>query len=303
MLSSFGYPWVQNIKRRAHGDFVKWSKDYFFLGEENKKLVANVWYTVHKERKDIGLLGHVFTKPGYRRQGIATYLTKEAMQKFKGEGGIAMYLVTEGPIAPKIYESFGFRSYNGKVMRYLSDSVSSNSFDKRYFSLSKETVVDEATWGDLPGFEVLYNFTSKIMVRDYNYSVFTGEELEARFIEMMNGQENGENSLGVLRGSKRAVLGVISLIKLPKYEKEVGNLDFFIYPGYLSQADKLLNFSLEKAREMNLKLIRTHLSSFDSEKIRIVRECSFLKETILRDEFQYKGKKYDLEIFTKKMHP
>lgn len=301
LLAHFGHPWVENIERRVRGDFVEWSRDYFFLGEINNELIANVWYTVPQDARGIGLLGHVFTKPEHRKKGIATHLTEIALERFSQEKGKVMYLFFENTAAHKIYKKLGFREYNGKIMRYLSANIFPSNFDESYFFHEGETVANETNWGDLPRFQALYAFPHLITVKDYNYRIFTGEELEGKFIEMMNDQEEGKSSLGALRNSRGVVVGAVSLVKLSGCEERIGNLDFFIHPHYLSQADKLLCFSLKKAKEKSLQLIRVYLSSLDVEKIDIVRNLGFLREATLRDQFQYQGEKYNLLIFTKKV--
>lgn len=40
------FPWVPDVRRRLSGEFMDWSKDYFFLGKINNEVIAHAWYTV-----------------------------------------------------------------------------------------------------------------------------------------------------------------------------------------------------------------------------------------------------------------
>src|SRR5205823_5786125 len=80
----------------------------FYLGLVAGEAVANVM-TV--EYRGVGILGHVFTRPEFRRQGICNAIMEQQMEDFRRRGGRYMALGTGYDSAPyHIYRGFGFES-------------------------------------------------------------------------------------------------------------------------------------------------------------------------------------------------
>lgn len=61
----------------------------------------------------IGGLGEVATNPTARRSGIATTLTRQALDDFAASGGQALFLGTVNPAAARIYHRLGWRKLAG----------------------------------------------------------------------------------------------------------------------------------------------------------------------------------------------
>ncbi len=104
-----GPPWVDDIRRRLDGE-LPGAKDHFWLARHNGQLVAHAWYSVATSNQQLGVIGHVYTEPGYRRQGISSQLMKAAMHHFAENDGTVMQLFTSTPYTVPFYVAHGFEN-------------------------------------------------------------------------------------------------------------------------------------------------------------------------------------------------
>ena len=111
------------LKRCLQGRFAETGLDPLFLGRLDGRIAGDVGCQVSRDCPEVGSLGWVFTDPAQRGKGISSHLTRLAVQWFQDRGGVCMLLGTGNPIAHHVYEKYGFRDYNGHVMRRLSPGV------------------------------------------------------------------------------------------------------------------------------------------------------------------------------------
>ena len=76
-----GSPWIEDIERRLAGT-IAGAKDYFYVARCEGQLVGHAWYTVANTDPRLGLVGHIFTHPDHRQQGIARQLLEHIMRDF-----------------------------------------------------------------------------------------------------------------------------------------------------------------------------------------------------------------------------
>lgn len=107
LLAHKGAFWTGQVKQAYTGrcDALE-TTCYIALVDDEP--VSNIMISKYK---GAGLLGHVFTKPEWRRQGLASALMKAALKDFTARGGLALWLGTgyDSP-AYHIYSGFKFRS-------------------------------------------------------------------------------------------------------------------------------------------------------------------------------------------------
>ena len=119
LLSHKGRPWIDDIRRRAAGSCPQ-SIDRFFVARSKAGLVGHVWYTAAAGQPSIGLVGHVYTRPECRRQGVARGLMQSALADFTAAGGALLLLFTSTPETLPFYEQLGFqRLYSQPVLHQM----------------------------------------------------------------------------------------------------------------------------------------------------------------------------------------
>ena len=104
-----GSPWVEDVRRRLSG-LLGGADDYFIAALDGDRMVATVWYTVARDDPKLGVIGHIYTLPQHRRQGIAERLIDAAMTDFRALGGEVMQLFTSTPYSVPFYQRLGFQS-------------------------------------------------------------------------------------------------------------------------------------------------------------------------------------------------
>ena len=110
-----GSPWIEDIERRLAGT-IAGATDYFYVARCEGQLVGHAWYTVANTDPRLGLVGHIFTHPDHRQQGIATRTLEQIMRNFQLRGGTLMQLFTSTPHSVPFYERLGFENlYAGRV--------------------------------------------------------------------------------------------------------------------------------------------------------------------------------------------
>jgi GNAT superfamily N-acetyltransferase len=105
LLGHKGEPWISDIRARLHGDGL----DLFAVATCGEQPVANVWIGASNACPELGVLGHVYTMPEHRRQGLAGRLLQLAVQRFDELGGRWLQLHTGSAGARRLYEAVGFR--------------------------------------------------------------------------------------------------------------------------------------------------------------------------------------------------
>ena len=115
-----GAPWVDDIRRRLAGECAG-SVDRFFLAYDGPAMVAHVWYAAAQADPRIGLLGHVFTRPEYRRRGLAARLIEAALDRFRRDGGALMQLFTYAPETVPFYARLGFEQIYASQSAHAAD--------------------------------------------------------------------------------------------------------------------------------------------------------------------------------------
>lgn len=108
---------------------------------------ANVMVVSHH---GVGLLGHVYTKPGDRGGGAAGKLVRSAIEHFRASSGVALYLFTEPNSAPsRMYQNSGFQPIEpeSSYMAWFRDSEA--EFESRHFA-SGATRIEPLQWRHWP---------------------------------------------------------------------------------------------------------------------------------------------------------
>lgn len=108
-LGHKGEPWLHDIRRRYAGT----GPDLCALAWAGDAPAAHVWIAMDRACPAFGLLGHVFTDPAHRRQGLARRVLEALIAEFAARGGQYLILGVDNPAAVLLYEALGFHVLNG----------------------------------------------------------------------------------------------------------------------------------------------------------------------------------------------
>ena len=152
LLGHKGSPWVEHLEDfLLHGEDgalggLRW---WFHVASAGDLPVANVcvW-----EARGAGLLGHVYTRPGFRRLGIARALMGQALAHASRRGVRAIALNADpGSAQEAFYASLGFAPVPGVEGAMLRGDASPWSGP-----LAAPASASAFEWGDWPGLNLAF---------------------------------------------------------------------------------------------------------------------------------------------------
>ena len=117
------------------GAASEWNEDTFYLAWDGEEVVGSSHLTVPRADRRLGGLGEVVTPAHYRGLGIATEVCRRARDSFFEQGGEALFLGTDNPVARRVYERLGWKQLVGAtVMGNFRTATGPEAFLKRYFT-------------------------------------------------------------------------------------------------------------------------------------------------------------------------
>ena len=298
LLSHKRGPWMDDIRSRTQGE-CGGSLDHYILARADNRLVAHLWYTVSADDKRIGFLGHVYTRPDYRRKGIASRLMEAAMADFVGEGGMVMQLYTSNVVTVPFYERFGFENvYAGQALHeidwYMRYPAEAQGLLDRWLSPA-ESKIRKVGSGDLPKYCLLYNLEHRTRLKDCAQGIGTGLECEYKFITTVDKISRSEGVCCVLENGE-IIVGAASLMK-PGFThlSHVAVVDFYLHPGFKSRGRELLDACLSQTSELGVEIV--YAMGVDEEKRRTFAHLGLRQKAVLAKHYKIGSLYFDCEIF------
>lgn len=238
-----GSPWVEDIKNRLEGKYPG-STDRFWVARDGPNLAAHVWYAVSAADPRLGLLGHVFTRPEYRRQGLSTRLIDAAMADFRRQGGEIMQLFTYNPPTVPFYERLGFEQV------YMSQAAHSADWAMRWPAGSNRSIdawlapaecrIRPLAAEDLPKYCLLYNLEYATELKDWPQEIGLGLEAELAFLVTVGRVGRGQGVCLVLDNGQMLV-GMATLMRSGfAHQAHVGAMDYYVHPRFRDRSGDLL---------------------------------------------------------------
>lgn len=225
-----GSPWIEDIQQRVRGELAG-AEDHYFLALADGGLVGHAWYTVAQRDRQLGLLGHVFTRPDARRRGIGRALMAAAMDHFHRHGGSVMQLFTSTPHSLPLYEQCGFECLCAESVYherdwYMRHPVATANPVRTWFTTSPCELRALST-ADLPQYCLLYNSAHDMLLKDRAQRIGSGLEAELAFIDIWAAIERQQGCCWVL-DSGHAIVAAASLVadSFP-HQSHVGLFDLY----------------------------------------------------------------------------
>jgi GNAT superfamily N-acetyltransferase len=101
--------WLADLRQRLV-DGLRGCQDALAIMPESTHALASACI---RRRGDIGVLGHVYTRPGQRQQGKARALLQALLSWFDMSGGKWLYATSPRDAAEYLFEKFGFTVLRG----------------------------------------------------------------------------------------------------------------------------------------------------------------------------------------------
>jgi ribosomal protein S18 acetylase RimI-like enzyme len=95
------------------------------VAEEDGMVVGFIHYIMHNDIIDGGLNAFItawYVSSSKRRRGIGSKLLRKAIEEAVGKGAVGIEASTTNPEARRLYETHGFKQFNGEVFLELDMS-------------------------------------------------------------------------------------------------------------------------------------------------------------------------------------
>lgn len=193
----------------------------------------------------VGILGHVWTRPEFRRQGASTLLVQAAMGDFARRGGEALFLGTnpDGP-AYEIYKRHGFADVSLGSGRMAWYARGQEAFDSTWFA-GGATRIEPLAWKHWPAAAPLFLRTGPGLVRCAPLRVFGAELIEGPLLPAIQAQlqrqADGQGPCAVVltAPASQAVLGLALWMPDGQWPSTCV-VDVFCHEGHWDQAGAML---------------------------------------------------------------
>ncbi len=194
----------------------------------------------------VGILGHVWTMPEFRRQGASTLLMQAAMRDFARRGGEALFLGTnpDGP-AYGIYKQHGFSDVvpgSGHMTWYARGQA---AFDAAWFAPGP-TRIEPLAWRHWPASAPLFLRPGPGVVRCAPLRVFGAGLIEGPLLPAIQAQqerqaaEQGPCAVVLENSASQAVLGLAVWMFDPVWPATCV-VDVFCHEDYWSRGSEMLS--------------------------------------------------------------
>lgn len=214
----------------------------FYLGSRNGKPVGNIctW-----EHRGLGLLGHVFTHPAWRRLGVAHHLLEFQGMDFRRRAGKVMVLgFGHDPRLQRMYESHGFEDVPGcpgAMVRARTESL----VDRLFRGTSVRP--SPFRWRHWPSACLLFLMAHPALVRCAGLSVYGPRLIEGpivhHFPALWNLPPRERDRVEVLETREGTCVAWASQMRDPNWggRSKRRVFDLFFHPRFRKQAARLVD--------------------------------------------------------------
>jgi GNAT superfamily N-acetyltransferase len=293
-----GSPWIDDIGRRMEGKYPG-SLDRFLVAYDGPVMAAQVWYTVSAADPRTGLLGHVFTRPEYRRRRLSTRLMEAALEQFTREGGLLMQLFTYNPHTLPFYERLGFETICASRVAHAADwymrsPVGAQRLLDQWLA-GRDCRIRPLAPADLPQYCLLYNVEYQTRLKDRAQGIGLGLETELTFITSIEKTGRGAAACCVLdNGQAIAGIGSLACSDFP-HQSHVGLVDCYTHPGFRARAGELIEAALDARRPLGVEIV--YALAVDDAKREMFAALGFRHLGRLARHYRVDGQLIDCDLY------
>jgi GNAT superfamily N-acetyltransferase len=261
----------------------------FFLARHKSRLVAAAGCLCGLKNPAVSIIGPVGVARQYRRKGIGIRLVASLLRHLKRTDCAAVYLgAPDGVPARSLYESLGFKPFEGIVMRNIL--CERGRCEENYFSNRSDTAIRGIEWGDLPGTQALACSPCTMYTFDYLRGVFSSRYVKpVRFLsifpEMMKAHERDGGLANVLTtGPGENVVGLAHFCRgAGEAQHHIAQLDFYVHDNFLERADLLVRRTIEQSGKSSVRRLYCRCLECDEIKRSIVEALGGKRIALLRE--------------------
>ncbi len=298
LLAHKGDPWIGDIRRRLAGA-MEGAQDYYFVARYQDQLVGHVWYTTLAGTPELGLIGHVYTVPPFRRRGISARLVEMALDDFRQRGGRAMQLFTSTPYTLDFYGRFEFENLYQNQAYHATDwymCSPSGAYEELQRAVAgTRGVVKPLSAGALPQFCLLYNIERRTRLKNRAQKIGLGLEAELAFIHSWQEVDSGR-TICHCTGDDHFLTGVAAISRLEfPHQAHIGMFDLYVEPNNVWHADELAEACLAARDTLGIETL--YAMAVDPDKERMLQHLGFRAETTLPRHFRVAAQYYDVQVY------
>ena len=244
----------------------------------NGKLAGACLVATSEATPSLGGFGEVATSSDARRSGIATALSRQALDEFREKGGQALFLGTGNPDAARIYFRLGWRKLAGaNLMANISNGDSPEEFLVDYFRGLGSATVKTPTPADRAPMIPLLVSPHDWQVLDFNTSMLSTRYavqgsclgLYRRYLAIANDEQ------GAWFCATTAHREIVGLSTARLDDKGRCRVDGFTHRNYLSTWQALIQAAVDWSVGRNASQIHATVSIEDDEKRMLFESLRF----------------------------
>ena len=295
--------WAPIREEMLQGRLNRWIYAPHFIGRIDGVTAGSMCYYAPEDTRDVGAVEFVATAEQFRRRGVGSALLAALIHHFTRQGGRALYLCTDNPVAGHLYERHGFRYHVGDGMRYLAPAAA--DFDQRWFEGGAPATIREAHWGDLARLCVLYNHPDPAwLIKDSLSASFRDTRYESHFVRVMRQLEAARGAFLVLEAPGSRVVGAVAFRRLDTfYEQHVASLSFRVARAYFEQTRELLDAAAARATALGVRQLALMVAADDHEQRHLAQSAGFGAGPCWPGRLRRDGGFTDLRIMLRELAP
>jgi GNAT superfamily N-acetyltransferase len=267
-----------SLRSALAGEYSETLHCTFVLARRQGVLVGAAGGLHARANPTTALLGPVGVAREHRRNGIGAGLVSSIVDYLKAQGGRAVYLgVSKTNPAVHLYETAGFRPYQGIVMRLLLSPA--GQLQDPHASVDANTVIRRVTWGDFPGVQALSVWPCIMHTFDLPRGIFSSRYCEpTRFLpifpDMMRTFARAGGFANVLvAGERQNVVGIARIYRLPaQAQHHMAEFDFFVHDHFVAGATALAETTIRQSRALSIEKIHCRCLSCDDVKRQVLAQ-------------------------------
>lgn len=244
-----------------------------------------------------GILSQVFTDPGWRGQGIASAVVREAVETFRTHRARAVYLGSGQEWVRQMYRKVGFQFIGAMERRHAFKlTLDPSGEDAVLFRPGQRTEIRPLRPDDQADLSALFNARHPCVVKHHGLGCYLGSHFEGEFFTLRQQADQPGFRALVLDG-RETVLGLGTVLPSPRrHQGHRGLLDLLVHPDYAAEAPELLE-RLETA--CGLDALTAYVEDSEAGKRRLFERAGYREIAQLRAWIKIGTAPYNLTLYEK----
>ncbi|HPS56364.1 MAG TPA: GNAT family N-acetyltransferase [Sedimentisphaerales bacterium] len=291
-----------NFRSALLGKFSPSLKTVYYLAKYKNAIIAVAGALYSRKSGFFAFVGPVCVAETYRHLGIGRKIVALLLDHLKSNNCCAAYLgVKPNNPASCFYRQLGFDNYTGIVMRKLF--VPQEEIEKKFQSPAL-LKIQPLQWHHWPAVMALFAWPAKLYTADFQNNIFSSryfpvEKFAPVFGTLMTSIQKNKGFANILISDTEDVITGCCHItpNVSSFCKHIAVSDFYFHDNCLNKAQLLLNATIEKAKNTDIKKIYFYCLACDYEKRKIIESLNGSLEAVLPGNVNINQSFVDLLIY------